>query len=44
MVSDPSPLRLKFQSTLPLRGVTYLRGVELLRLQISIHTPLARSD
>ena len=43
-VSDPSPLRLKFQSTLPLRGVTLRLRLRCRYRQISIHTPLAGSD
>ena len=39
-----SPLVLTFQSTLPLRGATYLVGVGFECCFISIHTPLAGSD
>ena len=34
----------RFQSTLPLRGVTYARATNALYMSISIHTPLAGSD
>ena len=35
---------ISFQSTLPLRGVTLLRGIPVRFDGISIHTPLAGSD
>ena len=35
---------LKFQSTLPVRGATYLAGMIIFHQQISIHAPRAGSD